>query len=400
MTSQFSSHFSPSVIPFGVFDPGDGPRCCTASGDRIIDLAAVERGGALGTNGLFDGPNLNAFLDAGPEAWQSVRQTLMALMADDSVCHGGASHPYDERLLRMPVAIRDYVDFYSSIQHATNLGRMFRPDGDPLLPNWRHLPVGYHGRASTVVVSGTPVVRPSGQRKPPDSPAPIFGPSTRLDFELEIGFITGGANNLGEPISVDDAERHIFGIVLVNDWSARDIQAWEYQPLGPFLGKSFATSISPWVIPLAALEAFKVPAQAQDPKPLPYLLRAAGDWLLDIELEVLLTPAGGEPSVISRTSARNLYWTFSQQLAHATSNGAIASTGDLFASGTISGDQPGSYGSMIELTANGAKPLRLGSGEMRAFLEDGDTLTIRGICGSGDAAMTVGHVSGTIRPPR
>ena len=291
----------------------------------------------------------------------------------------------------LPFTVRDYVDFYSSLEHATNLGRMFRPDSEPLLPNWRHLPVGYHGRAGTVVVSGTPVHRPHGQSKPPDADAPSFGPSRRLDIELELGFVVGAPSTLGEPIPASAFREHVFGVVLVNDWSARDIQAWEYVPLGPFLGKSFATSVSAWVTPLALLEPARVEAPPQEPPPLPHL--AGGrDWALDLDLSVELN--GAE---ISRGNARGLYWTMPQQLAHATSNGAAIRTGDLMASGTISGQERGSEGSLIELTRNGAEPVSLGAGGERTFLEDGDEVVLRGRAANG---VELGEVRGRIAPAR
>jgi fumarylacetoacetase len=284
----------------------------------------------------------------------------------------------------LPFTVRDYVDFYSSLEHATNLGRMFRPDAEPLLPNWRHLPIGYHGRASTVVVSGTPIRRPSGQHLADGGP--VFGPSQRLDIELELAFVTGGApNRLGDRLAMPEAARRIFGFVLMNDWSARDIQRWEYVPLGPFLGKSFATSISGWVVSLAALEPYRVAARAQEPPPLPYL-RQGPSWALDIELEIELN---GE--VVSRTNASGLYWSATQQLTHAASNGAVIQAGDLFASGTISGDRPGSEGSLIELTQNGERPLSI-SGQHRTFLADGDRVVLRGR--AGDVAL--GEVTGEI----
>jgi fumarylacetoacetase len=292
--------------------------------------------------------------------------------------------------VHLPCDVGDYVDFYSSLEHATNLGRLFRPDAEPLLPNWRHLPVGYHGRSGTVVVSGTPVTRPCGQVKAADDPAPRFGPSHRLDFELELGFVIGAGSALGTPVPGSAFRDHVFGILLVNDWSARDLQAWEYQPLGPFLGKSFATSVSGWVTPLALLEHRFVPAPAQEPEPLPYL-RIPGDWALDVDLEVEL--AG---NVVSRTNARGLYWTIPQQLAHATVNGASVATGDLFASGTISGPDPGTEGSLIELTWNGARPIRLGDGSTRSFLEDGDELVLRGKAGE----IVLGEVRGAVLPAR
>jgi fumarylacetoacetase len=292
--------------------------------------------------------------------------------------------------VHLPFEVGDYVDFYSSLEHATNLGRLFRPDAEPLLPNWRHLPVAYHGRAGTVVVSGTPVVRPCGQAKAPDDADPGFGPSSRLDLELELGFVVGVGSEHGRPIPLAAFREHVFGVVLVNDWSARDLQAWEYQPLGPFLGKSFATSISTWVTPLALLEDRFVSGPEQEPEPLPYL-RTTGDWGLDVDLEVELSG-----TVVARTNARGLYWTMPQQLAHATVNGASVRTGDLFASGTISGPDRGTEGSLIELTGNGAHPLRLGDGSTRTFLEDGDEVVLRGRAGE----IELGEVRGTILPAR
>jgi fumarylacetoacetase len=307
--------------------------------------------------------SLDELLPQGRDAWE--RTTERALEAD-------ATLGLDEVEPRLPFTVADYVDFYSSLEHATNLGRMFRPDSEPLLPNWRHLPVGYHGRAGTLVVSGTPVRRPRGQAKPPDAEAPTFGPSRRLDVELELGFVVGVPSRLGEPVPADAFAEHVFGVVLVNDWSARDLQAWEYVPLGPFLGKSFATSVSAWVTPLALLEGRRVPAPQQEPEPLPHL-HVAGDWALDLPLELELNG-----TVISRGNARGLYWTMPQQLAHATSNGASIRTGDLMASGTISGAERGTEGSLIELTLNGREPLRLDDGGERAFLEDGDEVVLRG----------------------
>jgi fumarylacetoacetase len=336
----------------------------------------------------YEVPNhasLDAVLAEPRGVWGAVIDELVALHRD------GELEQLEQFAPALPFTVGDYVDFYSSLEHATNLGRMFRPDSDPLLPNWRRLPVGYHGRASSVVVSGTPVRRPRGQL-PPAEPGgePSFGPSRRLDIELELGFVTGPGNPLGSSIPTSAAADHVFGFVLVNDWSARDIQRWEYQPLGPFLGKSFATSISPWVVPLEALAPFRVAAPRQDPEPLEYL-RTDGDWALDIALEVEL---GG--IVISRTNARGLYWTFPQQLAHATVNGTNVRPGDLYASGTISGPERGSEGSLIELTRGGREPLRLPGGGERTFLEDGDTVMLRGSCG--DGRVSFGEVGGTILP--
>jgi fumarylacetoacetase len=375
-------------LPYGaVARAGAEPELAVRVGDGALLLGALERDGLLAPSGLppgtLSGPVLNPLLALGRTAWSALRARLRELLAQGAV----APVPLAGLEPRLPLAVGDYVDFYSSIEHASNLGRIFRPDSDPLMPNWRHLPVGYHGRAQSVVVSGTPVRRPRGQL-PPAEPggAPAFGPSRRLDIELELGFVTGPP---GSRIATDRAIDHVFGFVLVNDWSARDIQRWEYQPLGPFLGKSFATSISPWVVPLEALGPYLVSAPPQDPEPLPYL-RTDGDWALDLALEVELNG-----SVVARTNARGLYWTFPQQLAHATVNGASARPGDLYASGTISGAEPGSYGSLIELTWGGRDPLRLADGSERTFLEDGDTVVLRGRCGE---RVSFGEVRGTILP--
>jgi fumarylacetoacetase len=297
--------------------------------------------------------------------------------------------------LHLPFTVADYVDFYCSLDHASNVGRIFRPDAEPLLPNWRHLPIGYHGRAGTVVVSGTPVVRPCGQRRPPGAEAPTFGPSVRLDIEAEVGFVVGVGSPLGERVPIEAFADHVFGVVLLNDWSARDIQAWEYQPLGPFLGKSFATSISPWVVPLEALDAARVAGPAQDPEPLPYLRRPE-PWALDLSIEVTLNG-----TVVSRPPFATMYWTPDQMLAHLTVNGASTRTGDLYASGTVSGPDPSQRGSLIELTWNGTEPLVLADGSERSFLDDGDTVTISATAPAADGTrLTLGEVTGTIHPAR
>jgi fumarylacetoacetase len=367
------------VSGFGVFSPdGAAPRLGWRVGDAVLDLSEA------GFGEDFARPELNAFLARGRAVWEDAIDRIQ-----DRVGAGnGPLVPLVDVELHLPFAVADYVDFYSSLEHATNMGRLFRPDADPLLPNWRHLPVGYHGRAGTAVVSGTRVIRPCGQFLPPGAERPEFGPSRRLDIELELGFVVGVASRLGEPVPVDAFAEHVFGVVLVNDWSARDIQAWEYQPLGPFLGKSFATSISAWVTPLALLADNRVEAPPQNPAPLPYL--AGGrDWALDLALEVELN---GE--VVSRGNARGLYWTMPQQLAHATSNGASLRTGDLMASGTISGAERGTEGSLIELTRNAAEPLRLPDGTTRTFLEDGDEVVLRGRAGP----IELGEVRGRILP--
>lgn len=368
------------AVGFGVFSEGrDGRRVGFRVGDGVLDLAAQ------GLGAVFEEAALNPFLALGRAAWED---TLARV--EELVTLGAELVPLASVTEHLPFEVADYVDFYSSIEHATNLGRLFRPDAEPLLPNWRHLPVGYHGRAGTVVVSGTPVVRPCGQRKGPADDVPSIGPSRRLDIELELGFVAGVASRLGEPVPAAAFRDHVFGVVLVNDWSARDIQAWEYVPLGPFLGKSFATSIGAWITPLALLEDGLVAAPPQDPEPLPYL-RVDGEWGLDIDLSVEL--AG---TVVSETNARHLYWTMPQQLAHATVNGASVRTGDLFASGTISGPERGSEGSLIELTWNGERPVELAGGATRTFLEDGDEVVLRGRAGDVELA----EVRGAIVPAR
>jgi fumarylacetoacetase len=350
------------VSGYGVFSTaGAGARVGWRDGDDVVDLSAL--------GDVYAQPSLNALMALGPDAWsESLAQARL---------HDGPRTPVTEATLRLPFEVADYVDFYSSLEHATNMGRLFRPEAEPLLPNWRWLPVGYHGRAGTVVVSGTDVRRPRGQLQPPDVDAPVYAASRRLDLELELGFVVGLPSPLGTPVPAERFADHVFGVVLVNDWSARDIQAWEYAPLGPFLGKSFQTSISAWVTPLALLEDCRVEAPPQEPPPLPHL--ASGrDWALDIDLEVELN---GE--VISRGNARTLYWTMPQQLAHATSNGASLRTGDLMASGTISGPDPGSEGSLIELTNSSF------------FLADGDEVVLRGSAGE----VELGEVRGRVVPP-
>jgi fumarylacetoacetase len=370
-------------LAYGVFStPGEPARVGARRGDRVLDLAALAAAGRLGglPASLFARPNLNAFMDAGREAWGECGTRLADLDREEGIALADVS-------LQLPIAVADFVDFYACLHHATNLGQMFRPDAEPLLPNWRHLPVGYHGRAGSVVVSGTPVRRPSGQSKAPDAAAPGFGPSRRLDVELEIGFVIGTPSRLGEPVPLAHALDHVFGVVLVNDWSARDIQAWEYQPLGPFLGKSFATSIGAWVVPLDALEPYRVSGPPQRPEPLPYLRESP--WAYDIGLEIEL-----QGQVVSRTNTSHLYWSIAQQVAHLTVNGASLRTGDLLASGTISGPEKRSRGSLIELTWNGVEPLALANGSRRTFLLDGDEVVLRGA--SADGAVDLGEVRGRV----
>jgi len=397
------SDFPIQNLPYGVFSDAYGTRCGIAIGQNIFDLARAESAGAFANIGLshetFRADSLNGFLGHSRGVWAGVRSRVTDLLTagnaeGEAFCRDHEVIIDHEVTLRLPVEIGDYVDFYSSLQHATNVGKMFRPDAEPLLENWKHLPVGYHGRSGTVVVDGTPITRPSGQRRGSDGPA--FGPTEKLDIELEVGFITGLGLDLGEPIDVDDAEHHIFGLCLVNDWSTRDIQAWEYVPLGPFLGKSFATTISPWIVPLEALAPFRVPAQPQDPAPLGYL-RPTQRQAIAIDLRVELTPLDGVPTAITETSFTNMYWTMSQQLAHATVNGATVRPGDLFASGTVSGPNPVEFGSLLERSWNGTEQITLADGSLRTFLEDGDTVTISGKCTApGVVSIGFGTCSGTV----
>ena len=376
------------ALPYGVFRPRSGPaRVGVAIGGHVLDLAAMWAGTPLGADLATD--SLNRFLRRGPREWAYVRREVRRMLETDDrrrFCERNL-HRADEVELLLPVEVADYVDFYASEAHATNLGRIFRPDGEALLPNWKHLPVGYHGRAGTVVPSGTPVRRPSGQRGPGD-----FGPSLKLDIEAEVGFVVGAPSRLGEPVGTGAFAEHVFGVVLVNDWSARDLQRWEYQPLGPFLGKSFATSVSPWVLPLEALEHARVPVPPQtDPEPLPYLAEKQ-PWGLDLRLEVVLN---GE--TVSRPPYRDTYWSPAQMLAHLTANGASLRTGDLYASGTVSGEAPDQRGSLIELSWNGERPLRLADGSTRTFLQDGDTVTLRATApGPGGTSLDLGEVTGSV----
>jgi fumarylacetoacetase len=416
------SHFPLENLPFGVFKTRDGiARVGVALGEYVVDLAVLETKGLVGlppetspvrhgpaatTRGLFSQDSLNAFLALGRPVWRSVRDTLQNLLTletptlrDDAKLRERVFHRQQEVTMQLPARIGNYTDFYASYHHAHNVGTMLRGAENALMPNWKWLPVGYHGRASSIVVSGTEVRRPRGQTKPPDAATPTFGPSKSLDYELEMAFFIGPGNSLGEPVPIGRATEHIFGLVLMNDWSARDIQAWEYQPLGPFLAKNFCTSISPWVVMLEALEPFRRPLSAQDPEPLDYLC-LTNDFLFDIKLEARLqTAAMKEAHVITRTNFQNLYWSVSQQLAHHTSNGCNLQPGDLLASGTISGPTEESRGCMLELTWRGANPLTLPSGETRKWLEDGDTLAITGWCEGRDYRIGFGEVSGRVSFP-
>ncbi|RJO79195.1 fumarylacetoacetase [Nocardia panacis] len=379
------SGFGPANLPYGVFAPAGGAaRVGVRIGDEVLDLAA-----ALGDT-VFARPTLNDFMARGRDFWRETRARIVELLTDATRADHTLLYPVGEVTLLLPIAVGDYVDFYASEAHATNLGRMFRPDSAALLPNWKHLPVGYHGRAGTIVVSGTPVTRPLGQRKAPTDAEPVFGPSVRLDIEAEVGFVVGTP---GTRIGSDDFAEHVFGVCLVNDWSARDIQAWEYVPLGPFLGKSFATSISPWIVPLEALTEARVPTPPQEPRPLPYL-RGAEPWGLDLTLTVHLNG-----HTVSHPPYAEMYWSPAQMLAHTTVNGATVRTGDFYASGTISGAAPDQRGSFIEMTWNGTEPLTLPDGTRRTFLQDGDTVTIDGWApGPNGERISFGEVTGEIRP--
>ncbi|GAA4673452.1 fumarylacetoacetase [Phytohabitans rumicis] len=391
--------FGLANLPYGVFSREEGDRRVgVAVGDAVLDLSALAERLGAGWAPLVAGPVLNPLLAAGPATWREVREQIGEWLGEARRADAVRRHlvPADGLRMYLPFEVADYVDFYSSRHHAENVGRMFRPDSAPLTPNWTHLPIGYHGRAGTVVVSGTEVVRPQGQRKAPDEPAPAFGPTRRLDIEAEVGFVVGVPSTLGEPVPLAAFEDHVFGACLVNDWSARDVQAWEYVPLGPFLGKSFATSVSPWIVPLAALQAARVAPPARDPRPLPYLRDEAAPWGLDLALEVRLNG-----HVIARPPFATMYWTAAQQLAHLTVNGASLRTGDLFASGTVSGPEPDQRGSLLELTWNGRDPLTLPGGEARTFLEDGDEVTITATApGPGGQRIGFGEVRGRVAPSR
>ena len=388
-------------LPFGIFRrrrSKEAPRGGVAIGDQILDLAAL---------GVKTGPTLNGLASLGRPAWKRLRGELSrALSLSNPRWKALRRHlvPMKAAELFLPCAIGDYSDFYAGIHHAMNVGRLLRPD-NPLMPNYKWVPIGYHGRASSVVVSGTPVVRPSGQLKPPDAQAPIYAPSRRLDYEVELGFVAGPGNRLGRSIPIGEARNHVFGVLLLNDWSARDIQAWEYQPLGPFLGKSFATTISPWVVTLEALEPYRCPAfarAADDPAPLPYLRddedQREGGYDIGMEMH-LRTRAMRSAARISRASFRDSYWTLGQIVAHQSSNGCNLQPGDLLGSGTISGDAPDALGSMMELTRAGRQALELPGGERRSFLEDGDEVILRGRCErEGFATLGFGEAAGRVLP--
>lgn len=405
------SDFPIQNIPFGIFScDGRSARPCTRIGNSVIDLQILAKADLLNDLGLdpdvFEAPVLNPLMRAGKTGIRLLRNRLMDLFrADNGFLKERGSLvreavlPATDVTLHLPVHIGDYTDFYSSREHATNVGIMFRGKENALMPNWLHLPVGYHGRASSIVVSGTDIQRPMGQMRPDKDAPPVFGPTGQLDLELETAFITFEGKPLGQRIDAEEAEEYIFGMVLFNDWSARDIQSWEYVPLGPFLGKNFGSSMSPWIVTLDALEPFRTAAPAQDPAPLPYL-QVTGPGSFDIHLEAGLIPANGTETVICRTNFKYLYWSMAQQLAHHTVNGCNVRAGDVMASGTISGPRPDSFGSMLELSWRGTKPLALQDGGERTFLRDGDTIVIRGHAGREGLRIGFGEVRGAILPAK
>lgn len=390
-------------LPYGVFETADlDPRCGVAIGDMILDCQAAEEAGLLTLSDapLFDVPFWNEVMEEGPDLWAALRARLTEILAEGSADQAVAADmlvAQADVTMLMPFLVSEYTDFYAGRQHAANMGAILR--GSPDLPaNWLHIPIGYNGRASSVVVSGTPIHRPNGQRKAPDADMPSFGPSMRLDIELEMGAIVGTASEFGQPITVDQADEMIFGYVLLNDWSARDIQGWEYQPLGPFQGKAFGTSISPWIVTVAALDAFRAPTPPREKELLPYL-DSSKDGLFDIELEVLMQPEGAQtPSVIAKTNYNRMYYSAAEQLCHHAVGGCGMNVGDLLGSGTISGPEKGEYGSLMEVSWAGREPFTLGSGETRTFIEDNDTLTLRGNARGDGFTIGFGDCTGKILP--
>ncbi len=403
------SDFPIQNIPFGVFlTPDDVITIGTRIGEYAIDLGALHQLGYFDdiplTDDIFLQDTLNDFISDGKKTWRSVRNRISKIfeksnpeLRDRPEHREIVLFDMKEIEMQLPVLIGDYTDFYSSKEHATNIGKMFRDPENALLPNWLHLPVGYHGRSSTIVTSGTSIRRPKGQTLPKGEEVPVYGPSKMVDFELEMAFITTDANKMGEQIPVNEAEDYIFGLVLFNDWSARDIQKWEYVPLGPFLAKNFASSISPWIITLDALEPFRVESPQQQPKPLSYL-QLEGKHSFDIQLEVDLEPGDGSSTTITRSNFKYMYWTMAQQLAHHTVNGCKVNSGDMMGSGTISGNSEDSYGSMLELAWQGTKPITLSNGETRTSVQDGDTVVMRGFCQKSDIRIGFGEVRTLLKP--
>ena len=391
-------------LPYGVFSKGEEePRCGVAIGDMILDMAACEEAGLIDFDEpLFDLPFWNDVMELGADVWSALRARLIALLEDGSE-HRTEVEPHlvpqAQAEMHMPLLVGEFTDFYAGKHHAMNVGTMFRGPENALPPNWLHIPIGYNGRASTVVVSGTDITRPNGQTKAPDADMPSFGPCKRLDIELEMGAVIGGTSQMGQPISVQEADDMIFGYVLLNDWSARDIQAWEYQPLGPFQAKAFATSISPWIVTKAALEPFRTSTPTREKELLPYL-REPGPMLYDIDLEVTMAPAGKAATTIARTNYNQMYYSAAQQLAHHASSGCAMNAGDLIGSGTISGPEKSERGSLLELTWGGKELMTLDTGDTRGFIEDGDTLTLHGAAKGDGYQIGFGECTGTISPAK
>jgi fumarylacetoacetase len=408
--SAQGSDFPIQNLPWGIFSErtGTAPRACIRIGNKVADVAALQDAGLLQPElpgSVFREPALNRFIALGPAAWSATRTRLSHLLSagtpelrDNAPLRAGALFDASAVMLHLPIEVKGFTDFYSSREHATNVGKMFRDPANPLLPNWLHIPVAYNGRASTVIVSGTPVRRPPGQTKVPSAAAPSFGPSQKLDFELEIGVIVGRATRIGERLSVEEAEQAIFGFALLNDWSARDIQQWENVPLGPFQAKAFATTLGPWIVTREALEPFRVEGPPQDPPPLPYLAQT-GPKNYDVELEVSLTPKGAKKAaILSRTNFARMYWSSAQQLAHHTASGCAMNVGDLLGSGTVSGPAEDSFGSLLELSWNGQRPLLMPDGAKRSFLADGDLVRFTGRASRGGISIGFGDCEGEILP--
>ncbi len=403
-----NSDFSIYNIPFGIFKKGEQVGAGSAIGEFVIDLNYLQTKGYFASielpTGIFNQSTLNAFIGLGKPITNAARIRIIALFTNDNQelqsneeDKANCLIPMDNVEMLIPVNVPNYTDFYSSIEHATNVGTMFRNPDNALLPNWKHIPVGYHGRPSSIIASGTPIKRPKGQTKAPDATEPDFGPTQRLDFELEMAFITSQNTNLGESISTQEAEDYIFGFVLFNDWSARDVQVWEYVPLGPFLSKNFGSSVSPWIVTLEALGYIKVESPTQDPKVLPYL-EVSGKKNFDINLQVGIQPQGGEENIVSNSNFKYMYWNINQQLAHHTVNGCNIEVGDMYASGTISGPTPDSYGSMLELAWKGTKPIQMNDGTERKFIHDGDTVIMRGYAEKNGKRVGFGEVKTLVLP--
>jgi fumarylacetoacetase len=406
-----NSDFPIQNLPFGIFKTqSSSPRIGVAIGDQVLDLAIMNKLGFFDKlkidNSVFTNQYLNDFIALGKQTTNSVRERVSQLLnaenpelRDNKEAQAKVLQYISNVQMQMPVKVGDYTDFYSSIDHATNVGTMFRDPSNALLPNWKHLPVGYHGRASSIVISGTSFHRPKGQTKPSETEPPVFGPCRLLDFELETAFIIGKGTNLGETVTTENAEEHIFGMVLFNDWSARDIQTWEYVPLGPFLAKNFASTISPWVVTMEALEPFRTAGYKQEPKVLPYL-EYSGNKNIDINLDVFIKPENSEETIVSHSNYKFMYWTMEQQLAHHTVNGCNINIGDMMASGTISGPTPDSFGSMLEITWRGTKPVKMKDGSERKFINDNDTVIMRGYCSKDDVRIGFGECVGKLLPAK